>query len=47
MRRHAADIRDYVSGGGSYLGTCLGGYLAGRGQGFDLLAPHPSEQRRL
>lgn len=34
----AADaIRDYVRGGGRYLGFCLGGYLAGQGPGLDML----------
>ena len=37
MRRHRAAIRDYVHGGGRYLGFCLGGYLAGATPGFDLL----------
>jgi glutamine amidotransferase-like uncharacterized protein len=37
MRRHRATIRDYVAGGGRYLGFCLGGYLAGATPGFDLL----------
>jgi glutamine amidotransferase-like uncharacterized protein len=30
-------IRDYVAGGGRYLGLCLGGYLAGATPGFGLL----------
>lgn len=30
-------VRDYVASGGSYLGICLGGYLAGATPGFDLL----------
>jgi len=33
----SADVRDYVTSGGRYLGTCLGGYLAGATPGFDLL----------
>ncbi|MER6049438.1 BPL-N domain-containing protein [Streptomyces sp. NPDC001793] len=37
LRRHAGEIRDYVQGGGRYLGFCLGGYLAGDDPGFDLL----------
>lgn len=37
MRGHAGDIRDFVRGGGYYLGFCLGGYLAGRNPGFGLL----------
>ncbi|GAA4474365.1 BPL-N domain-containing protein [Rhodococcus olei] len=37
MRRHRHTIRDYVAGGGRYLGFCLGGYLAGATPGFDLL----------
>ncbi|MGW7531393.1 BPL-N domain-containing protein [Amycolatopsis sp. NPDC054798] len=30
-------VRDWVRGGGSYLGLCFGGYLAGRDPGFGLL----------
>ncbi|WP_431955768.1 BPL-N domain-containing protein [Nocardia lijiangensis] len=30
-------IRDWVRDGGSYLGLCFGGYLAGRNPGFALL----------
>ncbi|WP_212744313.1 BPL-N domain-containing protein [Rhodococcus sp. Q] len=37
MRRHRDVVRDYVRGGGRYLGFCLGGYLAGSTPGFDLL----------
>lgn len=37
MRKHRATIRDYVAGGGKYLGFCLGGYLAGATPGFGLL----------
>jgi glutamine amidotransferase-like uncharacterized protein len=37
VRRHAPDIRDFVRGGGRYLGFCLGGYLAGETPGFGLL----------
>lgn len=37
MRRHANLIRDYVRGGGRYLGFCLGAYLAGETPGFGLL----------
>ncbi|MFK0296259.1 BPL-N domain-containing protein [Streptomyces sp. NPDC090442] len=37
MHKHADEIRDYVQGGGRYLGFCLGGYLAGDDPGFDLL----------
>lgn len=37
MRRHRAEIRDWVAGGGRYLGFCLGGYLAGATPGFGLL----------
>jgi glutamine amidotransferase-like uncharacterized protein len=37
LRRHVADIREYVSSGGRYLGFCLGGYLAGETPGFALL----------
>lgn len=37
MRKHRSAIRDYVAGGGHYLGFCLGGYLAGATPGFGLL----------
>ncbi|GAA2643045.1 BPL-N domain-containing protein [Dactylosporangium fulvum] len=37
LRRHRSAIREYVHGGGRYLGFCLGGYLAGATPGFDLL----------
>lgn len=37
LRRSAPAIRDYVGGGGRYLGFCLGGYLAGETPGFGLL----------
>lgn len=37
MRKHRDSIRDYVAGGGRYLGFCLGGYLAGATPGFGLL----------
>jgi len=36
LRRHAEDIRDFVAAGGSYLGFCLGAYLAGSDPGFAL-----------
>jgi biotin protein ligase-like protein len=37
MRRHRRAIRRFVRSGGSYLGFCLGGYLAGATPGFALL----------
>lgn len=37
MRRHRQTVRDYVAGGGRYLGFCLGGYLAGATPGFALI----------
>ncbi|MFF7941532.1 BPL-N domain-containing protein [Nocardia gamkensis] len=37
LRGSAGLIRDWVRDGGSYLGLCFGGYLAGRNPGFDLL----------
>lgn len=37
MRNYADDIRTWVKGGGTYLGFCLGGYLAGATPGFALL----------
>lgn len=37
LRGYAEDIRDFVHGGGSYLGFCLGGYLAAANPGFALL----------
>ncbi len=37
MRPSAGAIRDWVGGGGHYLGICMGGYLAGFDPGFGLL----------
>lgn len=37
VKRHAHEIRSYVASGGRYLGFCMGGYLAGRTPGFQLL----------
>ncbi|WP_079064387.1 BPL-N domain-containing protein [Streptomyces sp. NRRL F-4489] len=37
LRKHRDTLRDYVGGGGRYLGVCLGGYLAGQTPGFGLL----------
>ncbi|HEX5541361.1 MAG TPA: BPL-N domain-containing protein [Micromonospora sp.] len=37
MRRQREAIRQFVGAGGSYLGFCLGGYLAGATPGFALL----------
>ncbi|GAA2624318.1 BPL-N domain-containing protein [Streptomyces axinellae] len=37
LRGSADMMRDWVRGGGSYLGLCFGAYLAGRDPGFDLL----------
>lgn len=37
MSPHATVIREWVAGGGNYLGFCLGGYLAGATPGFGLL----------
>lgn len=37
MSPYADAIRQWVGGGGSYLGFCLGGYLAGATPGFNLL----------
>ncbi|MGW3604814.1 BPL-N domain-containing protein [Micromonospora sp. NPDC005161] len=37
MRDHAQDIRDFVNGGGHYLGFCLGAYLASADPGFGLI----------
>ncbi|MDO5711648.1 MAG: BPL-N domain-containing protein [Micrococcales bacterium] len=34
---HAPAIRDFVAGGGRYLGVCLGAYLASDDPGFGLL----------
>jgi glutamine amidotransferase-like uncharacterized protein len=30
LQEHAKSIRDFVSGGGRYIGFCLGAYLAGK-----------------
>jgi glutamine amidotransferase-like uncharacterized protein len=37
LKSHAPEIRSYVASGGRYLGICMGGYLAGRTPGFELL----------
>lgn len=37
MKRYRTTLRSHIGGGGRYLGLCLGGYLAGRSPGFDLL----------
>jgi glutamine amidotransferase-like uncharacterized protein len=37
LRKHRDAVRDFVHGGGRYLGFCLGGYLAGATPGFGLL----------
>jgi glutamine amidotransferase-like uncharacterized protein len=37
MRRHADAIRGFVADGGTYLGFCVGGYLAGHTPGFGLI----------
>jgi glutamine amidotransferase-like uncharacterized protein len=37
LRRRREAVRDFVRGGGRYLGFCLGGYLAGATPGFGLL----------
>lgn len=37
LRRHVPAIQHFVRSGGRYLGFCLGGYLAGRSPGFELL----------
>lgn len=36
-KQYAPAVRYFVSGGGSYLGFCLGAYLAGSDPGFDLV----------
>lgn len=37
MRPYADTLRAWVASGGTYLGFCLGGYLAGATPGFNLL----------
>lgn len=37
LRSESAAIRSFVASGGRYLGLCMGGYLAGKNPGFDLL----------
>jgi glutamine amidotransferase-like uncharacterized protein len=37
LKKYAHVIRNYVASGGRYLGICMGGYLAGRTPGFQLL----------
>lgn len=36
-RTYAPALREWVAGGGTYLGFCLGAYLAGNDPGYDLL----------
>lgn len=43
LRPAAAAIRHWVRRGGSYLGFCLGAYLAGTGPGFGLLPGQTDE----
>lgn len=43
MREHADDIRNWVHGGGHYLGFCLGAYLAAASPGFALLPGNTSQ----
>lgn len=43
MRRHAPELRDWVAGGGTYLGFCLGAYLAGDDPGFGLFPGRVSQ----
>lgn len=37
VKSYAGALREYVLGGGRYLGICMGGYLAGSGPGFNLV----------
>lgn len=37
LRADAPAVRNFVLGGGRYLGICMGGYLAGTSPGFDLM----------
>ena len=39
----ASSLRSWVHDGGAYLGCCMGGFLAGRDPGFDLLPGDASE----
>jgi Biotin-protein ligase, N terminal len=41
LREHTDTIRQWVQGGGNYLGFCLGAYLAGSNPGFGLLPGDP------
>lgn len=34
---YAPAVRDFVAGGGNYLGFCIGAFLAGSSPGYDLL----------
>ncbi|MFE3741457.1 BPL-N domain-containing protein [Streptomyces sp. NPDC059134] len=38
LKPHKKAVRHFVKHGGSYLGFCLGGYLAGSDEGFGLLS---------
>jgi glutamine amidotransferase-like uncharacterized protein len=37
LKSNASDIQNFVKNGGRYLGLCMGGYLAGKTPGFNLL----------
>jgi glutamine amidotransferase-like uncharacterized protein len=37
MQNYTHMIRNFIKSGGRYLGTCMGGYLAGKDPGFNLL----------
>jgi glutamine amidotransferase-like uncharacterized protein len=37
VRPYTHPLREFIRGGGHYLGICMGGYLAGSGPGYDLL----------
>ncbi|KAH0174710.1 hypothetical protein KCU67_g625, partial [Aureobasidium melanogenum] len=37
-KAYASDVRNFVANGGWYIGFCLGAYLAGPKNGFDLLS---------
>jgi len=37
VKTYRGAVRDYIHGGGRYLGLCMGGYLSGSDPGFGLL----------
>lgn len=47
MKKYKSIIRQFVKGGGRYLGFCLGAYLAGHSPGFDLLSSNSDAEEEI